>query len=142
MVFLELRHILKTFFLKLNYWKRSNDLSKMFIYQCMTKQFILDIDECADAMNNVTNESSLCYNNASCMNTLGSYTCNCTLGWEGRTCETGKFYVSFKICSRLFLRHEDITMAVEYLLQLRYALVSHMVWRYVQFMGGILMNFW
>ena len=92
MVFLELRHILKTFFLKLNYWKRSNDLSKMFIYQCMTKQFILDIDECADAMNNATHKSSLCYNNGSCMNTLGSYTCNCTLGWEGLKCETGKLF--------------------------------------------------
>ena len=83
----------------------------------MTKQFILDIDECADAMNNATHKSSLCYNNGSCMNTLGSYTCNCTLGWEGRTCETGKFNESFKIGSRLFLRQEDVTMAVEYLLQ-------------------------
>lgn len=45
---------------------------------------ILDIDECID--------DTQCYNNGTCINTPGSYTCNCSLGWGGSKCETGKLF--------------------------------------------------
>ena len=45
---------------------------------------ILDIDECIGDIQ--------CYNNGTCVNTPGSYTCKCTLGWEGLKCETGKLF--------------------------------------------------
>ena len=36
--------------------------------------FLTDIDEC---------ESSPCHANANCINTLGSYVCNCSTGFHG-----------------------------------------------------------
>ena len=38
--------------------------------------FTLDFDECA-------NESDLCHLNASCINTVGSYDCECLSGFMG-----------------------------------------------------------
>ena len=49
---------------------------------------ILDIDECIEF------KDTQCYNNGTCVNTIGSYTCNCTLGWGGLKCETGKLFLS------------------------------------------------
>lgn len=45
-----------------------------------------DVDECSDA--SLGNES-LCFNNGSCVNNLGSYTCNCLAEWTGSRCEIG-----------------------------------------------------
>lgn len=45
-----------------------------------------DVDECSDA--SLGNES-LCFNNGSCVNNLGSYTCNCSAEWTGSRCEIG-----------------------------------------------------
>ena len=44
----------------------------------------LDIDECAS-----TSGNTLCQNGGSCMNTVGSFTCNCSSGFNGSRCETG-----------------------------------------------------
>lgn len=41
----------------------------------------LDVNEC---------ESSPCANNGTCINNLGSYTCDCTEGWKNPDCKTGK----------------------------------------------------
>ncbi len=42
--------------------------------------FVADIDECLN---------STCGNNATCINTMGSYACNCTAGWMGSNCTEG-----------------------------------------------------
>lgn len=41
----------------------------------------LDVNEC---------ESLPCANNGTCINNLGSYTCDCTEGWKNPDCKTGK----------------------------------------------------
>lgn len=42
----------------------------------------VDVDECT--------RFQPCFNNATCLNINGSYSCNCMLGWEGHDCEKGK----------------------------------------------------
>lgn len=42
----------------------------------------LDINECEDL--------TLCMNGGFCMNTQGSYQCQCAPGWTGANCEVGK----------------------------------------------------
>lgn len=42
--------------------------------------YISDINECV---------SSPCYNNGSCINTQGSYVCECTEGWQDENCNKG-----------------------------------------------------
>ena len=42
---------------------------------------LLDIDEC---------ESNPCKNGASCVDGIGSYTCNCPQGYTGDECEIGR----------------------------------------------------
>ena len=44
--------------------------------------FYLDIDEC---------ESNPCKNGASCIDGIGSHTCNCPQGYTGDECEIGKW---------------------------------------------------
>lgn len=43
-----------------------------------------DINECAD--------STICQNGGFCMNTQGSYQCQCASGWTGPNCEIGEYY--------------------------------------------------
>ena len=45
---------------------------------------LADVDECL-----ATGDAAVCKNGAACANTAGSYTCACTAGWTGATCETG-----------------------------------------------------
>lgn len=47
--------------------------------------FNLDIDECS--------AYSPCVNNGICINTNGSYYCNCTVGWQGNNCEKGNKFI-------------------------------------------------
>ncbi|XP_052789096.1 protein crumbs-like isoform X2 [Mya arenaria] len=42
-----------------------------------------DVDECADP-------AMYCKNGGTCNNTVGNYTCECSEGYEGRTCDTPK----------------------------------------------------
>ena len=41
-----------------------------------------DINECSP--------NNPCPNGGNCTNTIGSYICNCTSGWSGANCTTGK----------------------------------------------------
>ena len=45
---------------------------------------VLDIDECAS-----TPGSPFCQNGGSCMNTVGSFSCRCDVGFTGSQCQTG-----------------------------------------------------
>lgn len=47
--------------------------------------YVIDVNEC---------ENSPCQNSGTCINTEGSYGCNCTEGWQGHNCEIGN--TSFK----------------------------------------------
>lgn len=42
--------------------------------------FFVDVDEC---------NSFPCENNGTCINSLGSYTCNCSEGWQNEDCKEG-----------------------------------------------------
>ena len=42
--------------------------------------FFLDVNECLD---------NPCANAGTCVNSIGSYSCSCTGGWEGSNCQTG-----------------------------------------------------
>ena len=41
-----------------------------------------DVNECQSI--------DLCFNNGTCINTNGSYICNCIDGWQGQHCDLGK----------------------------------------------------
>lgn len=47
---------------------------------------IPDINECV---------SSPCYNNGSCINTQGSYNCECVEGWQDENCHKGTRWFPF-----------------------------------------------
>ena len=51
----------------------------------MRNIFFLDIQEC-DIENN-------CLNGATCVDGIGSYTCDCATGYTGLNCETGLYIV-------------------------------------------------
>lgn len=42
---------------------------------------VLDVQECSTI--------NPCLNNGTCFNNNGSYSCQCTEGWQGQNCETG-----------------------------------------------------
>jgi len=44
--------------------------------------YFADIDECL---------SNPCMNTGSCIDTEGSYTCQCSPGWTGYSCEQGRY---------------------------------------------------
>lgn len=44
----------------------------------------VDVEECLNRP---------CLNNASCLNTPGSFVCQCDSGWEGNICEKGDIFV-------------------------------------------------
>lgn len=44
--------------------------------------FNLDVDECQ--------KTDLCKHNGTCINSNGSYVCDCADGWQGQHCEEGK----------------------------------------------------
>ena len=44
---------------------------------------LADKNECLNA--------TLCQNNALCINTQGSFTCQCPMGWEGKYCHIGMY---------------------------------------------------
>ena len=46
---------------------------------------VLDTNEC---------DNSPCGPNGDCLNTQGSFTCNCQPGYEGQLCDTGKYLLS------------------------------------------------
>ena len=50
---------------------------------CVVAVFVRpDVDECAA-------DVPVCKNDAGCTNSDGGYTCACTAGWTGATCDTG-----------------------------------------------------
>lgn len=54
---------------------RSHSLSCVFIF--------IDINECENL--------ELCENNGTCINNNGSYTCNCSPGWQDKHCQKGMY---------------------------------------------------
>ena len=45
-----------------------------------------DINECV---------ANPCQNNGTCYNTMGSFTCTCTAGYDGDTCQNGKLRLGY-----------------------------------------------
>lgn len=87
---------------------------------------ILDIDECID--------DTQCYNNGTCVNTPGSYTCNCSLGWGGSKCETGKlFCLMFHLSFVCF-----VTIRLN--LKLRFSFLNYITYRN-SFLSNRCLNF-
>jgi hypothetical protein len=43
-------------------------------------------------------DNSPCQNGGTCLNSDGSYICNCTEGWEGHECQIGKYILN--ICCK------------------------------------------
>ena len=48
---------------------------------------VTDINEC-------TTDTHGCNNGATCLNTDGSYTCTCAMGWTGDMCAIGECFLS------------------------------------------------
>lgn len=48
----------------------------------------VDMNECLNL--------TLCQNNALCINTQGSFTCQCQVGWEGKYCHIGTVIFTIK----------------------------------------------
>ena len=73
-----------------------------YLFRKVFFSFFLDVDECT---------WTPCENNATCINNNGSYTCNCSDGWEGNHCDEGMtyydenlFYFSYVFCGVKLLR--------------------------------------
>lgn len=65
---------------KSNILNYSSDVVFCRLTQNIYLFFIPDINECV---------SSPCYNNGSCINTQGSYDCECVEGWQDKNCHKG-----------------------------------------------------
>ena len=48
-----------------------------------------DVNECL--------EFDICKNGGTCINTQGSYVCNCPLEWTGKHCENGELSFIFMV---------------------------------------------
>ena len=60
----------------------------ILVHSC---SFVLsDINECFDA-----SKKPVCQNNAECLDGVNKFTCQCLKGFEGNTCESGK-YLEYK----------------------------------------------
>ena len=86
--------------------------------------FSIDIDECADP------ETNDCDRNAECINTEGSYTCSCNVGYTGdsKTCK-GVCFFSKQIPHlpyeyKVFIRRDVISHCIVLFLVLRVIVVS------------------
>ena len=51
--------------------------------------YYLDIDDC---------DPDPCQNNATCVDQVNGYTCNCLVGYTGNDCETGNYITLFFSC--------------------------------------------
>jgi len=56
------------------------------VVDCSKRILLLDIDECTDVT-----LPHMC-DNGDCVNTEGSYTCDCDPGWDGDLCDIGKYF--------------------------------------------------
>ena len=52
--------------------------------------FVIDINEC---------ESRPCKNGGTCKNLINDYSCTCALGYSGKSCETGKYFLHVNLIS-------------------------------------------
>ena len=74
-----------------NLWR---EIQKNPIDQCNSRTItILDNDECAAGNDN-------CHSDATCANTIGSFTCTCNIGYEGDgvNCTGMDFFTKYVIC--------------------------------------------
>lgn len=61
-------------------------MSSHFSFFLTTLPLIADINEC---------ESNPCQNNATCVDQINQYTCNCLPGYTGKHCQTGSSFQHF-----------------------------------------------
>lgn len=66
-------HVFKRFFLSILFLPMEVAINVEYV--------VLDVQECSTI--------NLCLNNGTCFNNNGSYSCQCTEGWQGQNCETG-----------------------------------------------------
>ena len=50
------------------------------------------------------NETELCLNNGTCVNTYGHWKCACAKGWTGVNCTVGELKSSIEISHLIFCR--------------------------------------
>jgi len=82
-----------------------------------------DINECST-------DTHGCQNGATCLNTDGSYTCTCVMGWTGDMCDTGVLALStLKLCYIVFIVAFVICLCFSLQLIIWISLFFNFIWR-------------
>lgn len=63
---------------------------KVYFFKCFLVEYIVEIDECMSLSGNP------CLNGGNCINTEGSYMCQCLPGWTGTNCDVGTYILNNK----------------------------------------------
>lgn len=70
--------------------RKSNNETFVYLFKYKKKRFLENLYKTFFGTD--VNECDLfpCQNNGTCINSLGSYTCECETGWQGQDCHIGK----------------------------------------------------
>lgn len=73
--------------------RKSNNETFVYLFKYKKKRFLENLYKTFFGTD--VNECDLfpCQNNGTCINSLGSYTCECETGWQGQDCHIGKSVV-------------------------------------------------
>lgn len=73
--------------------RKSNNETFVYLLKYLKKRFLENLYKTFFGTD--VNECDLfpCQNNGTCINSLGSYTCECETGWQGQDCHIGKSVV-------------------------------------------------